>query len=90
MLLDDKDPYQQLQWLADTLYAAEQNGEYVHIVTHVPPGAATTYDVCYREYHRIINRFVNLGNKFESYYHKILGLPTQYLDSFMVIHMLMS
>ncbi|KAK9693931.1 Calcineurin-like phosphoesterase [Popillia japonica] len=57
LLYDDVDPYGQLQWLADTLYEAEQNGEKVHIISHIPSSDSTMYTVWSREYRRIIERF---------------------------------
>ncbi|KAK9745576.1 hypothetical protein QE152_g6812 [Popillia japonica] len=33
----------QLQWLADTLYEAEQNSEFVHILTHISACDGTAY-----------------------------------------------
>ncbi|KDR09868.1 Sphingomyelin phosphodiesterase [Zootermopsis nevadensis] len=52
-----KDQDGQLQWLADTLLQAEEDGEKVHILGHIPS------DRCMRtwsrEFHRIIDRFEN-------------------------------
>lgn len=50
-------PRTQLQWLHDTLLAAERAGEKVHILAHVPPGDATCFKVYSREYRRIVERF---------------------------------
>lgn len=53
-----KDQDGQLQWLADTLLQAEEDGEKVHILGHIPS------DRCMRtwsrEFHRIIDRFIFL------------------------------
>ncbi|KRT82259.1 Calcineurin-like phosphoesterase, partial [Oryctes borbonicus] len=57
LIYDDVDPYGQLQWLADTLYKAEQNGEKVHILSHVPSSDSTCYAVWSREYRRVLERF---------------------------------
>lgn len=54
------DPFGQLQWLADTLKLAEQNGEFVHIISHVPPGEADCHKVWNREYVKIIKRFAHI------------------------------
>uniref|UniRef100_A0A8D0GAV7 Sphingomyelin phosphodiesterase n=1 Tax=Sphenodon punctatus TaxID=8508 RepID=A0A8D0GAV7_SPHPU len=55
LLLNSTDPAGQLQWLVDTLRAAEQSGEKVHIIGHIPPAH------CLRSwswnYYRIIDRF---------------------------------
>ncbi|EFN69910.1 Sphingomyelin phosphodiesterase [Camponotus floridanus] len=54
-----KDPYDQLQWLADTLLQAEKDGEFVHILAHVPAN-----DECQgtwkREYLKIVNRYARI------------------------------
>ncbi|XP_058443151.1 sphingomyelin phosphodiesterase 1-like [Malaya genurostris] len=57
LLFNDDYFIQQLQWLHDTLLAAENAGEKVHILAHVP-----SYDnYCYigwtREYRKIVERF---------------------------------
>lgn len=52
-------PRTQLQWLHDTLLAAEKAGEKVHILAHVPPGDSTCFKVYSREYRRIVERFWN-------------------------------
>ncbi|XP_011303537.1 sphingomyelin phosphodiesterase [Fopius arisanus] len=50
----------QLKWLADTLLEAEENSEFVHIITHVPSGSSDQQSTWSREYRRIINRFANI------------------------------
>lgn len=52
-------PRTQLQWLHDTLLAAEAAGEKVHILGHVPPGEGSCFKVYAREYRRIVERFWN-------------------------------
>lgn len=49
----------QLQWLHDTLLAAERNNEKVHILGHVPPGTSGCNKIYAREYRRIVERFWN-------------------------------
>lgn len=56
LIYDDVDPYGQLQWLVDTLLQAEEKGELVHILSHVPPSAEYTYGVWMYQYRRIIER----------------------------------
>ncbi|CAD6992254.1 unnamed protein product [Ceratitis capitata] len=48
---------EQLQWLHDTLLAAEKANEYVHILSHIPSGDADCWNVWAREFNRIIERF---------------------------------
>ncbi|GJQ65201.1 hypothetical protein Trydic_g7339 [Trypoxylus dichotomus] len=57
LLYDDVDPYGQLQWLSDTLYEAEQNGEKIHIIGHQPSSRPSIHKIWSREYRRIIQRF---------------------------------
>ncbi|XP_070497838.1 sphingomyelin phosphodiesterase-like [Chironomus tepperi] len=47
----------QLQWLHNTLLAAEAANEYVHIVHHIPSGGGSCLRWWSREYRRIIDRF---------------------------------
>jgi sphingomyelin phosphodiesterase len=56
LLYEDIDPFNQLQWLADTLKAAEDNNESVHILSHVPTGGASSLKVWFREYGKIVER----------------------------------
>lgn len=62
LIYDDIDPYSQLQWMVDTLLKAEENGEIVHILSHVPPGTSygSTYGVWMHQYRRIIERFAHI------------------------------
>uniref|UniRef100_A0A7M5V677 Sphingomyelin phosphodiesterase n=1 Tax=Clytia hemisphaerica TaxID=252671 RepID=A0A7M5V677_9CNID len=53
--INSTDPAGQLQWLADTLYKAEQNNEKVHILGHIPPSGTLLW---FRfNYYRIVDRF---------------------------------
>ncbi|KAJ0178770.1 hypothetical protein K1T71_005545 [Dendrolimus kikuchii] len=57
LVYDPLDAKRQLDWLVEELYKAEQAGEGVHILAHIPPGV---HDLTYtwtREYNRIVNRF---------------------------------
>jgi hypothetical protein len=54
-----EDVVAQLQWLHDTLLAAEQNDEKVHILAHIASGEGSCYKFYAREYRRIIDRFYN-------------------------------
>lgn len=61
---------EQLQWLHDTLLAAEKAGEYVHILTHIPSGHADCWTVWAREFNRIIERFNHIiGGIFSGHTH---------------------
>jgi len=50
-----EDPAGQLQWFADTLAKAEEAGEKVHVIGHIPPCQCLKW-FSYN-YYRIINRF---------------------------------
>jgi sphingomyelin phosphodiesterase len=47
----------QFQWMHDVLLSAENAGEKVHILAHVPNGDEDFHQPCSREYRRIIERF---------------------------------
>ncbi|RMX37741.1 hypothetical protein pdam_00006577 [Pocillopora damicornis] len=57
LLIDNYDPAHQLQWLIDTLQEAEDNGEKVHIIGHIPPGSGDCLTPWSWNYYRIINRY---------------------------------
>lgn len=48
---------EQFQWLHDTLLEAEQAGDKVHILAHIPSNIDEFHGTCSREYRRIIDRF---------------------------------
>lgn len=47
----------QLEWLQQTLLKAERDGEFVHILLHVPSNEHSLYTVWAREYWKIVDRF---------------------------------
>jgi sphingomyelin phosphodiesterase len=63
LLVEDFDPFGQLQWLADNLKQAEDNNESVHILMHVTTGSSTQLKVWSREYARIVERY-SFGTSF--------------------------
>lgn len=52
--MDNIDPVEELQWLVDTLLAAEAAGEAVHILGHIPPGGGD----CDHTWSHIFNQIV--------------------------------
>lgn len=46
----------QLEWLVQTLSEAEQNGEIVHILSHIPTGDTTCSAKWSQEYQKIVSR----------------------------------
>lgn len=59
LIYNPKDQDGQLQWLADTLLQAENAGEKVHILGHIPSGDSGCLRTWSREFHKIIERFEN-------------------------------
>lgn len=65
LVLDDQDPYGQLQWLSDELQKAEDNNEVVHILSHVTAGTemasswAEQLRLIIRRYHNVIGGIFN-------------------------------
>ena len=58
MLLKPRDPNGELQWLVNTLYQAELNGELVQIIGHIPPTiGGDCLDVWRNNYYNIVTRF---------------------------------
>ena len=55
LLINSTDPAGQLAWLVEQLQAAEDNGEKVHIIGHIPPG--DTIQWWRTNYIKIINRY---------------------------------
>ncbi|XP_064094490.1 sphingomyelin phosphodiesterase-like [Macrobrachium nipponense] len=53
LLIDSVDPTGQLQWLIDTLGAAEAAGEKVHILAHFPPGGS-----CVDSFNKLLNEVI--------------------------------
>merc|ERR1712180_257173 len=58
-LMDFSDPGNILSWLVDQLLTAEEAGEMVHILSHVPAGNHECLGGWGREYAKIISRFEN-------------------------------
>ena len=58
MLLNPEDPNGELHWLVDTLYQAENNGELVHIIGHIPPNVGGDCLTVWRNnFYNIVVRF---------------------------------
>lgn len=60
LLHDAKEMVSQLEWLRDTLIAAEANGERVHILGHVPPNTSSCIRAWNREYNKLIRQFAHI------------------------------
>lgn len=57
LLLDNEDPVQELQWLLETLAAAEASGEVVHLLGHIPPGNSDCDHTWSHVFNQIIVRY---------------------------------
>ncbi|XP_019613437.1 PREDICTED: sphingomyelin phosphodiesterase-like [Branchiostoma belcheri] len=57
LLLNTTDPAGQLQWLAGQLQQAEDMGEKVHIIGHIPPGTGDCMKAWSWNYYKIIDRY---------------------------------
>lgn len=60
LVYENKDTFEQLQWLVNVLTEAEKNGEKVHILSHVPSSDA--YSSCLKiwskEFKKIVLRYL--------------------------------
>ncbi|CAG7726515.1 unnamed protein product [Allacma fusca] len=80
-LNDGKDPGGQLQWLADQLQEAEDAGQRVHILGHIPPNFEACLNVWSRNFYEIITRYNSViaaqfyghthHDDFSLYYHPV-------------------
>lgn len=59
MLLNTTDPTGELAWLIDLLQQAENAGEKVHILGHIPPGDSGCLRAWSWNYNRVVNRYQN-------------------------------
>ncbi|XP_067632981.1 sphingomyelin phosphodiesterase-like isoform X2 [Eurosta solidaginis] len=57
LFYDGTNKIPQLQWLHDTLLAAEKASEFVHILEHIQTGDETCWSVWSREFNRLVERF---------------------------------
>ncbi|KAH8021758.1 hypothetical protein HPB51_016822 [Rhipicephalus microplus] len=56
LLLDPRDPAEQLAFLVNELQESETKGQKVHIIGHIPPGQGDCLTVWSDNYNRIIER----------------------------------
>uniref|UniRef100_A0A8R1XMU1 Sphingomyelin phosphodiesterase n=1 Tax=Onchocerca volvulus TaxID=6282 RepID=A0A8R1XMU1_ONCVO len=57
LYINETDPDGTLSWLAMELKQAELDGQYVHILSHIPPGTDDCLESWARNYYKIIARF---------------------------------
>ncbi|CAL1543338.1 unnamed protein product [Lymnaea stagnalis] len=71
LLLNTTDPCNVLQWLIEELQKAEDGGEKVHMLLHIPPGEGTCLKAWSYNYYNIVNRYENtIVNQFYGHSHK--------------------
>lgn len=71
LVLNDTDPGNHLQWLRSALYSAEQAGERVYIIGHIPPGDHFCQSTWATVYRALVNRFRNtIKGQFFGHTHK--------------------
>lgn len=58
LLINSTDPGGQLQWLVEQLSKAEEAGDKVHILGHIPPGSGDCLTAWSWTYYKIVNRYV--------------------------------
>jgi len=60
-----------MQWFHDTLLAAEQAGERVHVLAHIPGGQGSCFSFWSREYRRVTDRFhMTISATFNGHTHR--------------------
>ena len=59
LLINATDPAGQLKWLVRTLQSAEDNGERVHIIGHIPSGGGDCIKTWSWQYFKIVLRYEN-------------------------------
>ena len=59
LLINSTDPAGQLAWLASTLQSAEDSGERVHIIGHIPSGGVDCIKTWSWQYFKILLRYEN-------------------------------
>ncbi|VDK44832.1 unnamed protein product [Anisakis simplex] len=57
LYINETDPDGTLSWLVNELIRAENDGQYVHILSHIPPGNSECLEGWARNYYLIVNRF---------------------------------
>lgn len=57
LMVNSTDPAKELQWLIYELQLAENSGEKVHIIGHIPPGQSDCLKVWSRNFYSIVDRY---------------------------------
>ncbi|EGG16526.1 saposin B domain-containing protein [Cavenderia fasciculata] len=57
LLADSTNPAGMITWLVNTLQAAEDAGQKVYIIGHIPPGISDCVDVISQQLYQIVNRY---------------------------------
>ncbi|XP_044255851.1 sphingomyelin phosphodiesterase-like isoform X2 [Tribolium madens] len=59
LVVNSTDPAKELKWLVHELQEAENKGEKVHLIGHIPPGSSDCMKVWSRNFNKIIERYEN-------------------------------
>ncbi|XP_050739102.1 sphingomyelin phosphodiesterase-like isoform X2 [Eriocheir sinensis] len=84
LLMENNDPVGELQWLVDTLAAAEAAGEVVHILGHIPPGGGDCDHIWSHIFSQIIARYESIirgmfyGHNHKDQWHLLYDPATNY------------
>ncbi|XP_059171990.1 sphingomyelin phosphodiesterase-like [Physella acuta] len=71
LLLNSTDPCNVMQWLIQELQSAEDKGEKVHILMHIPPGQTDCMKGWSYNFYTIVNRYENtIVNQFYGHSHQ--------------------
>ncbi|KAG5893193.1 hypothetical protein JTB14_016469 [Gonioctena quinquepunctata] len=57
LLVNNTDPANELKWLVHELQNAEDNGEKVHLIGHIPPGSSDCMKTWSRNFYAIVERY---------------------------------
>ncbi|XP_055862676.1 sphingomyelin phosphodiesterase-like isoform X2 [Biomphalaria glabrata] len=70
LLLNSTDPCNVLQWFVGELQKAEDSGEKVYLLMHIPPGSTDCYKYWSHNLYNIVNRYENtIVNQFYGHSH---------------------
>ena len=88
LLINSTDPGNQLNWLIKELQSAENAGEKVHIIGHIPPGHSDCFKTWSYNFHKIVNRFevtLHVSTASFDFTYMLTGMKAQLLVSSMAI-----
>ena len=86
LIRDPTDPLNQIEWLRSELQKAEENGEKVFIIGHIPPGEWSFLTECNKRYNALQDRYQNIirGQFFAHTHFDQITLMKSYFNSSIV------